>query len=77
MKIEKIQEFVFFMKYKNVVRVVGPAQVHGRWTKKAIPCVPNVATNHVKEILHRECFQSFFGEEDRKGKQGMLFLTTK
>ena len=61
MKVEQVQELIFFMKYKNIVRLIGPAHVHRRRLKEPTPSGPDVSTNHVQKVVHRKCYQSFFG----------------
>ena len=67
MKVEQVQKLVFFMKCKDIIGLIGPAHVHRRRLKESIPGGPDVATDHVKKIVHRECWESFFGKEYRKG----------
>ena len=77
MNVEQVQKFVFVVKCKDVIGLIWPAHVHGWRLKESIPSGPNVTTDHVEKIVHRECKESFFGNEGRKGVQGIFFLPTK
>ena len=77
MEVEQVKKLIFFPKCKDIISFVGPSNIHGGRLKKMIPSSPNVATDHVKQIVHRKGLKTFFGKEYRKGIQGNFFLTSK
>ena len=77
MSMKKIDQELFIVEDEGVSSFVLPAYVHRSRTKISIPCVPNVLTDGVKKIVHRESFESRSVQQHIVCEQSKFFTTAE
>ena len=75
--IEKFNQAVLIAKGKGVPSLVLPTEVHRSRRQVAIPRVPDVLADVVKQVVHRECFHLICVDQDMVGEQSKFFISAK